>query len=267
MKEHYRKRGRVVRREGKRTVRVDEAGEAFEDNGVFHARALPDAVDDLPQPDADAVEEAANAIEALGQAERLIISEGITEHECDGVRWRETTRRVHVSLARPPIRALIDLADFDLGVIGRVSEALLRAGAERTAPRAVRLAPHVGAALLPHLQIEMAQGPAPRDGKGRPVEERRVGGTPPNWFRPTYRMRPQRAWFNLRVVDAGRMDKAVPEAIALLAPVGVRTVRLLCVDGDDVYPIAARIDRIAGARATSRWFPYGAGAFGAELML
>ncbi len=271
MSERYRKWGRSVRRDGDYLVWVDEAGEAIEEHGVFRTKALADLVD-LPSPDEDAVDAAAQEIESIIKRplmiERLYASEGIVAHQCGEMRWRETTRRVHLSVARPPLRALIDLSEFRFDVVRRVAEALLRAGPERRAPRHIRFAEQVGAALLPSVRVSKTQSPVPHDGKGQPIFELAVSDQQPsNWFRPSYRLRPRRAWFHLRVASFGRVDQELPEAIALLAPIGQRTIRVLIADGDDVYPTTVQMRPIAAARPTATWYPYGAGAFGAELML
>ena len=50
--------------------------------------------------------------------------------------------------------------------------------------------------------IDLEQLPADRDGYGEPVAQCRVASAdpPPNWYRPSYRIRPIRAWHNLRAV-------------------------------------------------------------------
>jgi hypothetical protein len=270
MTELYRKWGRSVRREGNRLIRVDEAGEAIDDRRVFRTRPIEEDVD-LDAPDADAVEAAARGIEAIVKPlalERLFVSEANLLHECDGLRWSETHRRVHLAVARPPLRALVDLASFEFDEVQRIVEALARAGGERDAPTRMRVAEHVGAALLPHLSITKIQSAAPRDGKGRPIEERQVRGEPPNWFRPSYRMRPRRAWFHVRADPFGEIDDSLPFAIALLAPAG-RRARVLVIDRDRVYPTIIEPARRSprAARRSERWFPYAAGTFGAELMI
>lgn len=271
MTEVYRKWGRSVRRDGDRLVWVDEAGEAIEDQNVFRTRAIAGNVD-LPAPRGDAVDAAAREIESIIRAplviERIYVSEGVVAHAYEDKQWRETSRRVHLSIAAPPLRALIDLAEFHFDVVRRVADSLLRAGGERRAPRRMRFAEHVGAALLPSANVAKTQSAAPHDGKGEPISERRVtDGQPPNWFRPSYRLRPRRAWFHLRAVSFGRIDAELSEAIALLAPIGQRAIHVLCADGRDVYPTTVPMRPIAAARPTSTWYPYGAGAFGAELML
>jgi hypothetical protein len=268
--ELYRKWGRSVRREGARIVRVDEAGEADENAVVFRARPIAEPID-LAAPDVESVDSAAREIESLVKApliiERLFVSEANVAHQCNGIRWNETLRRVHVAIARPPVRALVDLADFRFDIIDRVAAALLRGGGEREAPKRIRVAENVGAALLPLLPIEKSQNAGPHDGKGLPIAARNVdGGEAPNWFRPSYRLRPRRAWFHLRAAAFGDVDGDVPQAIALLAAVGERSIRVLCVDGNRVFPTALAIPRVVAARPAETWYPYGAGAFGAELM-
>src|SRR5947209_20194157 len=123
MSERYRKWGRSVRREGARLIRVDEAGEAAESTDVFRTTPIGDRID-LAAPDTDSVDSAAREIESIIQPpliiERLFVSEANVAHDCDGVRWSEMLRRVHVAIARPPIRALIDLADFRFDIVQRV---------------------------------------------------------------------------------------------------------------------------------------------------
>ncbi len=271
MNEVYRKWGRSVRREGERLVRVDEAGEAIENGLTFHARPMADMIE-LAAPDGESVDAAAREIESIVKPpvvlERLFVSEGSVAHECNDIRWTETLRRVHVAIARPPIRALLDLADFQFDAVQRVASVLLRVGGERDAPKRIRIAENVGAALMLSAKIEKSQSAAAHDGKGEPIGERSVNGEePPNWFRPSYRLRPRRAWFHLRARSFGDIDPDAPEAIALLAPIGERMLRVLCVDGDRVYPSTVPIRPIVAAGPTDTWYAYGAGAFGAELML
>ncbi len=271
MTELYRKWGRSVRREGERLIRVDEAGEAIDGGGMFRSRAIEQTVD-LPAPDAESVDAAAREIESIVKPplilERLFVSEGIVAHECDGIVWKETSRRVHIAIARPPIRALVHLGEFRFDAVRRMATALLRAGGERDAPRRVRLAEPLGAALLQSAKVAKHQSEAAHDGKGRPIAGRPITSEqPPNWFRPSYRLRPRRAWFHLRAEGFGRIDEELPEAIALLAPIGERMMRVLCIDGDRVFPTALQVGRIGAAHPTSTWYPYGAGAFGAEMML
>lgn len=282
MSVRYRKWGRSLRYEGEHRIFVDEAGEAIESDGAFHASSLEEAPD-LPLADAAAIDEVVQTVESMVVRplfiERMILSDGIVEHEVSSVsgnrqpaignlRWREHSRRMHLSIARPPLRALLDLAEFDIAPVRPVIEALRRAGPERRAPRRVRLAEHVGAALLSSLDISKLQSAAPHDGNGQPIEERPVTrGTPPNWYRPTYRLPPRRAWFHLRAVPAGAIDAAVPVAVALLAPVQKRHIRVLCVEDGAVYPATIEVKRVFAARPAETWYPYGAGAFGAEIMI
>ena len=267
----YRKRGRSIRREGAYRLIVDEAGEALQDDrGVFRARPLDEELA-LPAPDSDAVDAMAREIDAIVEAplsiERVIISEGVVEHEIGEVRWRENVRRIHLSITHAPMRVLINLAEFRTTAIRRTAEALARAGRERRAPKRLRLSDAVGAALLPLLDIAKVQGPALHDGNGQPIDERAVEGPPPNWFRPSYRIPPRREWFHLRAVPFGAIDPGVPVAVALLAsPAGGR-VRVLCVDRGAAYPAIVELGHVTAARPTATWYPYGAGAFGAEIML
>lgn len=246
----YRKWGRVVRWENGVVVRVEEAGEAIEENGVFDAHPIAERV---PLPDVECGGHAAG----LRDVERLILSEGVAVHECDGVRWSDRTRRMHVSLAHAPHRATLDLADFDFDLLRRID---LRDVEARQFDR-IRLAPHVFASLLPSLDIAKEQMPSPHDGRGRPVERRRVEGDPPNVYRPSYRIPPIPAWFNVRAIPFGTIDRNAPVAIARLDD-GLLVI-------DDGRAFHARVDRIevTAVGEAERWYPYAAGAFGADAML
>jgi hypothetical protein len=268
--EIYRKWGRSVRREGPHLVMVDEAGEAVESDGIFRTRGLGEELD-LHVPDSAAVEQAAREIESIVASplsiERLLVSEGAVRHQFGDRTWNETARRIHISVARGPLRTIFDLAEFRFEILRSGIAALSRVGKERKPPKRIRLAEHIGAALLAFVPIARLQSAAPHDGKGEAIVERLAVHEPPNWFRPSYRIRPRRAWFHLRVAPFGIVESGFPEAVALLAPVSPREIRVLCVDGRAVYPTTIPMRPIIAARPTPTWYPYGAGAFGAELML
>lgn len=266
----YRKRGSVVRWEHGFVVRSVESGEAVDDGLVFRSRPSPLAP--LPALRGEGDEVVAR-IAAMGDVERLIVSEGIAEHECDGIRWSEQTRRVHVAFKRGQMRVLVDLADFDLADAQRAADALARVRGERARPERVRLAPNVAAALLPSLAgtdvVELWQSAAEHDGKGLPVIEQRLTNPPwPNWWRPSYRIRPVRMPLHLRAV--GRDDNinySAPEAVALLAPVAGNVLHVICVDGDDAFATTIAVERVLAVKPAGRWYPYAAGSFGAEMLV
>ncbi len=279
MREIYRKRGRTVRYEAGHLVRIAEAGMAIEEERWFECRPLREEPD-VPEPDAAAVLETARQIEALAAAhpllvERLILSEGTAAHEVDDRRWTETFRRVHVALTSAGLRALFDAADFDLAQLRRIAEALPRAGHRREAPQRVRLTPNVAAALLPALleimppNVTLVQSAGGVDGRGLPIEETRLAAPPwPNWYRPSYRVRPIRAPLNMRAeCGVTSIDEQLPEAIAILGPVTGLLFDVLCVDRGEVYPATVRVSRIDAVSTDATWFPYGAGSFGASMML
>ncbi len=281
MTDVYRKWGRVVRYENGVTIRVEEAGEANDRDGVFVARPAQTGVSVPHTSEVSILEDAGPTVEAYvaqtllsvrpSVIERLIVSAGIARHETSGVTWIEESRRVHAALINPPLRVLIDLASFDSSVIETIAAALARAGDERAAPSRIRLAPNVSAALLPALvgELAMEQTGGGLDGKGQPIETRAVtSDPPPNWYRPGYAVRPVRAWLNIRALPFGSIDSSAPVAVALLAPVEGTTLRVLCVDGDEIFPTTLDATRIAAvARGEPAWYPYEAGSFGAEMML
>jgi hypothetical protein len=276
MSELYRKRGRVVRYDNGFFVHVVEAGESIETADSFTCAPLRQSVA-MPEIDRNEVEETVREIRAAVShplsIERMIVSRGIAEHEFGSERWTEESRRVHLSITFGAMRALFDLADFALHDVRRAIGFLPRAREERESPQRLRLAPPVSAALLPSLvgvappNVTLWQVSGERDGKGQPIHETRIGTPPwPNWYRPSYRVRPVRAPHNLRLqCDVQEIDCNVPEAVALLAPVDGLTMRVLCVDGGSVYPATVRINRIDAAAEPTQWYPYGAGSFGAAL--
>jgi hypothetical protein len=284
MTEVYRKWGRVVRYENGIFISVSETGEAFEKDGVFQAHPAVEVAAQtrvsVPHSDPElatfVAETQANVAQTLlsvrsGRIERFIASSGIAVHETNGRTWTEESRRVHLALVNPPLRALIDLASFDVAIVSTIAEALARAGDEREAPKRIRLAANVSAAILPSLIGELAieQTGGGFDGRGQPVETRAVThDAPPNWYRPGYAIRPVRAWLNIRALPFGRIDPNAPLAIALLEPVHGTTLRVLCVDADDVFPVTIDASHIAAvSHAAAVWYPYAAGSFGVEMML
>jgi hypothetical protein len=300
MTDVYRKWGRVIRYENGTTIHVEEAGEATERDGVFRAAPIESRVT-LPEAEGARTGEAAQTRVSQPHfdtfvaqtrllvpdldtfvaqtllsvrpctVERLIVSAGIARHQANGVSWTEESRRVHISLTKPPLRVLVDLASFDLALVGTIAAALARAGQEREAPRSVRLAPNVAAALLPSLtgELAMEQSGGGVDGKGQPIETRAVtSDPPPNWYRPGYAARPVRAWLNVRALPFGRIDKRAPLAVALLAPVEGTSLRVLCLQGADAFPAIVDATRLtAVSRDEPVWYPYAAGSFGVEMML
>lgn len=247
----YRKWGRTVRYENGTIVRVEEAGEAVEVGGEFRAypirerRQLPDL----------------RVASCEWRVERVVMSEGVAIHQTNGITWTEHTRRLHISVVEPPFRMLIDQASFD--VDASLPELFARIEGRREPPPRMTLAPRVSAVILPSLNISLAQraGEHP-DGKGRPVESRPVEGEPPNWYRPSYRVRPLRAWLNLMALPFGKLDDAAPRAVARLDGGEV-----LCVDGDRVFATTLTPGRIVAAGGAAEWYPFGAGVWGAYMLL
>lgn len=278
MTEIYRKRGRVALYEHGQLVISAEAGEAIDDGGTFIARPLGESVS-LPELDPSPVEAAAHEIERSMPhgvvIERLILSLGLAEHEFGDRTWREESRRIHLSITAGETRALIDRGDFDLAEIGHVGRALARLSGEKDAPSRVRLAPAVTAALIPAIRgiappnVEVWQEGGGIDGKGNPILQQRVLDPPwPNWYRPSYRSRPVRLPLNIRLrCEVGVLDAGLPRAIALLSPVSGLVIRALVEDGDDVYASTIRVSRIDAVTPWAVWHPYGAGAWGSEVML
>jgi len=269
----YRKQGIVERWEHGTPIEVRESGMAVENGDLFECypeRREPAgrAAGELP-----AVAAQIKALVPEGIAiERLILTQGVADHECDGTTWREETRRVHLSLVRNETRALLDLASFDLEHIARVAETLTRLTSERAPGPCLRFAPNVTAALIPSLigvaapNVRLIQTAGGLDGRGRPIEE--ATREWPNWYRPSYRARPVRMPLNVRMeCDATAIEANRPIAVALLAPVRGPSARVLIDDGRSAWPATVRITRIVAVADERTWYPYGGGSFGAEMML
>ena len=278
MREIYRKRGSSVRYEGATLIETSESGEAVEDGPLFTCRPFP--APPLEDVDPAAVRETAASIRALISSavslERLVVTEGISEQSFSGETWVERHRRIHLSLVRGSIRAFIDEADFAaVETMGEVIEAMADAGAERDAPDRTSLAPRVSAALLPFLigrslpGITLLQTGGGRDGKGASIEECLVRTGPwPNWYRPVYRARPVRTPLNLRVNSTSAdVDRELPRAVAILAPVEGMVLRVLLSHRGRSWPATVPVTGISAVAGPATWFPYGAGSFGAEMML
>jgi hypothetical protein len=247
----YRKRGAVARWENGTLVRVTESGIAIEEGETFECR--PEEAPAL-QMDAARVLEIGRSLERL-PAERLIISEGVAEHDLDGRAWREHSERIHAALVRSRVRALLDLGSFeDLADIHAAAEAMSRMVEEREAPYQLRFARNVTAALLPSL----------------------IGLAPPNVtlrytlesYRPSYRIRPVTVPADL-TLECGvtEIDRTLPVAVAILEPVRGLVLRVLVDDGAVAYPATVRVTRIDAVSADRTWYPYAGGSFGAEMML
>jgi hypothetical protein len=66
---------------------------------------------------------------------------------------------------------------------------------------------------------------------------------------------------------ATEVDASLPLGLALLAPAGSDVLEVLVSDGGAVYPAVIRVDGIRAVGTPGEWYPYGAGSFGAEMML
>jgi hypothetical protein len=266
----YRKHGSVARWENGTLIRVTECGVAIEDRDTFECKPLECG------GHASAFQSGglATALQNLRDIkfERLIVTHGFAEHECEGRTWREETNRVHASLVHDKLRALVDTTIDHLDNILTIANALDRAEPDDVAISRVRLEPNVTAAVLPHLvgrtpsNVRLIQTKGGVDGYGNDIVE--ADSDWPNVYRPSYRVRPVRMPLNLRLeCDTTLIDDDAPRAIALLAPVTGLTIRVLVVDGDRVFPATITIDRILAVSNERVWYPYGGGSFGAALML
>jgi hypothetical protein len=274
MREVYRKAGRSVRYEHGHLITVTEWGEAIEEGDRFTARPWR-AAGGSPALHTDAVEavvaQIRSAVRHPLSIERLVVSEGSADHEHGEVRWTETTRRVHAAIVFSRYRALVDLGDFDIGEIERVAELLPHVAGERDAPGSIVLEPPVTAAVVSNLiglappNVTLLQSAGGRDGKGLAIDEAVVDKPPfPNWYRPSYRVRPQRVPLNVRATcSVAEIEPGMPRAIAVLAPPHGLGLRVLVQDSGGVYATMVHVDRIDAIGPVTRWYPHAAGSFGA----
>jgi hypothetical protein len=266
----YRKRGSVVRWENGTVVRVTESGVATETPERFECHPVP--APPLPFPELSPILETVRVVRssALPVAiERLIVISGVAEHQYEGRAWTEESSRVHVALVRGPLRALIDTTMQRLDDVARIASALAVAGPVEQPPPRLRVAPCVAAALLPALRgvapvVQVAGGV---DAYGNAIVD--ASGEPwPNWYRPSYRMRPVRMPLNLQLaVKTVHVDDNLPVAVGLLAPPEGNAALVLVADGARAYPARIQVTAVAGAGPERVWYPYGGGSFGAELVL
>jgi hypothetical protein len=266
----YRKHGQTVRWENGTVIRVTESGVAEEDGDLF--TCAPASGEQRGAEAALPVPRAVFTTNYDSLIERLILTHGFAEHQYGDRTWSEHTQRLHVALTHNRERVLIDQAGFDTTPIERIAAALLNAGSEQAQPARLRLAANVTAALLPAMlelappNVRILQSAGGIDGKGQEIVE--AAKDWPNWYRPSYRIRPVRAPLNLRIeCSVTEVDRSRPIAIALLAPVTGLTLRVLIEDGPRVYPSTIRVTRIDAVSNERTWYPYGAGSFGAEMML
>ena len=275
----YRKYGRVAHYEHGHLVIASESGESVEDGERFTVTPLAGEVP-LPPADSLTVEQVAHEIEGIVEPplhlERLIVSHGLASHEFEGRRWSDETRRIHASIASPMgVRALVDRGDFDLTDLRLVARSLGRLEDERDEPQRLRLAPRVTAALIPMLEgvappnVELWQSAGGFDGHGLPIQAQRIGARPwPNWYRPSYRVRPVRMPMNVHLrCGVTAIDRDLPEAVAILEPVSGLFLRVLVEEKGRVHSATIRVSRIDAVGSETCWYPYGAGAYGAEVML
>jgi hypothetical protein len=255
----YRKRGITIRWENGRRVVVTESGVAVEKGELFECH--PEPWNDGRSLSTLAASDEAPVVPQASY-ERVIMTTGYAEHECGDEQWSEHTHRFHASIVRGRLRALVDRVED----VAPVADALSRAEAnERPAPKRLRLAPNIAAALLPALP-GIVQTEGGLDGYGNAIVESR-GDPWPNFYRPSYRVRPVRLPLNVRMEhERTEIDADLPAAVALLAFPAGNTARVLIADGGRVYPSLIRVSRVEAVSDTRIWYPYGGGSFGAEMM-
>ena len=275
---NYEKRGSVARWENGTLIRVAECGIATEEGERFSCRPAPG---ERPgHVDASRVLSAARVITEMIRPplsiERLVVSEVAAEHRVGEIRWSESHQRIHLSIVHGSERALVRLASLRPGEVAPVADTLARSAAGgRDRSGRIRLTPAVTAALLPSLAeaalpgAELWQAGGGIDGHGLPIGEVRIGRAPwPNWYRPSYRVRPVRLPLNLRLEASGReIDRSIPAAVAMLAEPRGGWVRVLVAAESAAWPATVRVVRFEAIGERGDWYPCGGGAYGAEAVV
>jgi hypothetical protein len=107
------------------------------------------------------------------------------------------------------------------------------------------------------------------DGSGLEIAEHPVEHQPwPNWYRPSYRARPVRAPFNVRIEPTGEdSGEPHPVAVALLGGSSVSRLRFLVDDRSQSWIVEGRLAALRLAGPPGEWFPHGAGVFGADALI
>jgi hypothetical protein len=299
-----RERGEIVFREG---------GEAWEQDGAFFCRSI--AFDGEMMGAVDLPRRLWALLEDLPvTVERATLVLGVSLHRYEEgdekTSWREETARLHLALANRSsgVRCVVERgcatgSELWLEEILRIGRTLAKA--ERVAvvtQGPIVLDPAITAALVSALILSggplpadppLVQSPRPneRDGRGRPLELRPIGGAgrdgrkgaPPGaWesvYRPSYRTRPVPLPFG---VDLDRELAGAVEgnamAIALSGEIELtrRALRapLLIEDetghvGESIVELRReQLDRAIVAVGRERtWYPYLAGVWGRPLLL
>ena len=214
-----------------------EEGELFECHPEPSGRCCRSSMDRRVSKTVDAVRAAVGDV----VIERLIVSEGIAEHEykrqcgCRTPRWLDRAQPAHPPLsdtrthAGDPRSRLLRAgrccarrATFSHGPRRRSVKRRRACVSRRTSPL------HCFLSLVGHRAAERAPGPD----RGRHRRQRRADreaeelrgtrGTEgwPNRYRPSYRVRPVRMPLQLRLeCDVTAIERDRPVAVALLAPV------------------------------------------------
>ncbi|HUR79341.1 MAG TPA: hypothetical protein VM733_01150 [Thermoanaerobaculia bacterium] len=255
----YRKQGHTERWENGTLIRVSESGAAREEGEFFEC--WPGQSASRRVVESSSIEDVVAAVAKI-ECERLILMRGAAHHEYGEQTWREETDRLHASIVHGSFRALVDSTTRRLDDLFLVASALHRIEGEREAPQHLRIAPNVSAAVLPFLK-DAKQTTGGVDGYGNPIT-----GTSASFYRPSYRVRPVRMLFNVALEhEQTHIDDDLPRAVALLAPATGIELRVLIEDKARVYASSIRVEKIAAVATERIWYPYGAGSFGAEMML
>jgi hypothetical protein len=317
---------RVEVRGGERCAIVfREGGEAWEEEGVFSCRPIPfrgetAAAVDLPARLFDLLDELSVAIERA----TLVVGVSLHRHEeaDEETSWREETARLHLALANRSsrVRGAVDRggvtgSDRWLEEIRRIAGTLERAGPRPVITRGqILLDPAITAAILS--AIVLSGGPLPtdpaliqiprereRDGRGRLVEVRAIGGAGSQFagagaasqqegltetaairpwpsYRPSYRSRPVRLPFGVDLARETADAVAAVEAkgVALCGEIEItrRSVRLpLLVEdgggrvGESIVELRReQLDHAIVAVGRERtWYPFLGGVWGRSLLI
>jgi hypothetical protein len=305
-----------VTRAGRSRLEVSEHGEATEDGRTFVARSAAPA-SGVRKPAASVLASIETQLLAAlpptvsiermtavtGTAKHRFAPSGLPERE-----WSESHIRLHASLVHREraARVLVDLGgarwtEQHSAWLARVAAALgqLDGGGPLRSWKVLRLGSSIAAALWPELLVALLEHPGAGsrlalsqrrhdvfrlDGFGDPIAEVPLSGAGvvspahwPNFFRPTYRVRPVRAAFHLGATLPPSNERPDADAVALLAPIRVHrsvvNLELLATDRNVSFalPVVIGVERLASSlfagAQKEMWFPYAAGSWGGAVLL
>lgn len=286
----YRKVGRSRRLEFHHgveyAVELLECGKSEYDDLTFRCSdADPDTVALEPRHFA---EEEARRLSV--RVRRLLVSAGSASHRLTAPslarEWLTSHLRVHGTVAANGFEVSLDVEGNDAlqhaeQLVGDIDTAIsarrsAMAGTNRLVAFDGLTAAAFTAALslcAPAAAVEQLPREGELDGNGAAVVAQPIGATPPNAFRPSYRIRPVPLPHSIGSIERGSDHEAVRVVAHLRAPmVTNESLHLvLLLESGEMLQRSVRLaelrQRILYVSAVTRWYPLLAGAWGQRLIV